>query len=62
MGARGALAQGVEYEIADRRAVTGAGKAVGKAPILERVCRWPLSFSDIGKDLYCGAGASSWSH
>ena len=52
----------IEYDIADGRTVAGAGKAVSKPPILERVRRRPFSRGDVGEDLYCRAGPSRRGH
>ena len=62
IGARSALAQSIEYEIADRGAVAGAGEAVRQTPILQRLGGRALARLDIGEDLDGRACPRRWCH
>ena len=59
---RRAPAQRVVDEARDRGAVAGAGEAVGKAPVLERVGGRPMARLDIGEDFDRRGDARSWRH
>ena len=59
---RGAGAQAIEHQIADRRPVARAGEAVRDPPILQGLRRRALARLDIGEDLDRRARPRRWGH
>ena len=60
--ARCAPAQRVVGEAGNRRAVTRAGKAMCKAPVLERIGRRPAPRLDVGQHLHRGGKTRAGRH